>query len=302
MHIFIFLGIFIKLPNLLVPCHKDFCVKVRLAMGHPSNLITVSEALQRVFLPNAKILPRVPSISHCKPLLCFTTSQRRHLLVHRGSTSNTPIDPQKYGPPEARDGPPRDESIRAYEVRVVSASGPLNPPERLSSVLASLNRKTQFLQQVSPPEQLGLPICKIFDRKAVREQERARAKKEKNADTMTKTLEMNWAIENGDLKHRLGRLEEFLKKGHRVEIWLAAKRKGRKASEAEVRDVMARIRVAVSDVDGKEWKPVEGKADAMGQVVMYFQPGKTSEVKRRHNDEKTNDSAASELPGVTNPS
>ena len=278
-----------------------FCVKVRVAMGHSNNLTTIFEALQRVFLPNAKILPLVPSISHCKPLLCFTTSQRRHLLVHRSPTSNTPIDPRKYGPVEARDGPARDESIRAYEVRVVSASGPLNPPERLSSVLASLNRKTQFLQQVSPPEQLGLPICKIFDKKAVREQERARAKKEKNADTMTKTLEMNWAIEKGDLKHRLGRLEEFLKKGQRVEIWLAAKRKGRKASEAEVKDVLARIRVAVSEVNGKEWKPVEGNVDAMGQVVMYFQPGK-NEVKRRHNDEKTNDSAAPKLQGITDPS
>ena len=265
-------------------------------MRHSSSLTTVSEALQRVFFLKAKPLRQIPSISHHARRSCFTTPQRRHLIIRRGPASNVPLDTRKYGPPEARDGPPRDESIRAYEVRVVSASGSLNPPERLSSVIASLDRKTQFLQQVSPPEQLGLPICKIFDRKAVREQEKARAKKEKNADTMTKTLEMNWAIEKGDLKHRLGRLKEFLKRGHRVEIWLAAKRKGRKASESEVKEVLARIRAAVNEVEAKEWKEVDGTVEAMGQVVMYFQPGKKKELEKRESDKEKTDEPATSGP------
>jgi translation initiation factor IF-3 len=131
-----------------------------------------------------------------------------------------------------------------------------------------MDRKTQSLVVVAPGEPGVPPICKIMDKKAMRDAEKAKVKNARSSTVTTKTIELNWAIDGNDLKHRLERMKEFLGKGWRVEILMAAKRKGRKASEEEGRELMERIKEAVGSVEGaRETKPMEGKV--LGTATIY---------------------------------
>lgn len=180
------------------------------------------------------------------------------------------METEQYGPPSRKQGPPRDENIQAYEVQVVDEDNSLKPPAPLSQVLYSLDRKTYTLVQVSPPEAGKLPVCKIFGKKALREAERAKAKPPKSPATLTKQLELNWAIDPNDLGHRLNKMQEFLEQGRRVEIILAGKRKGRKATEDEAQTVLKRIRGRVKELEGvRESKEMEGKV--LGQATLFFE-------------------------------
>ena len=94
----------------------------------------------------------------------------------------------------------------------------------------------------------------------MRDAERAKAKKERSSAVTVKTIELNWAIDGNDLRHRLERIREFLGRGWRVEVMMAPKRKGRKASEEEARELLDRVRGVVADVEGaRESKAMEGK-------------------------------------------
>lgn len=120
------------------------------------------------------------------------------------------------------------------------------------------------------------PVCKVLSRASLIAAEKARKAAQKNKDP-TKTvkgLEMNWAIEKGDLAHRLQRLRQWLEKGWRVEVVLAKKRKGRVASEEEGREVVRRVREVLEDVGGRENKPAEGK---LGAVMTIYCEGKKKE-------------------------
>ena len=101
------------------------------------------------------------------------------------------------------------------------------------------------------------PIVKIVSRKALFEEAR-KSKPKKQAED--KQLELNWAIDpQGDLKHRLKRLSDWLEEGKNVEILLAPKKGGRRATPEDCQHVLDRIHEAVSGIKGaREAKPMEG--------------------------------------------
>lgn len=99
-----------------------------------------------------------------------------------------------------------------------------------------------------------------------REKERAKEAKKKHPGKIVKILELNWAIDNNDLAHRIGKMKEFLGKGFRVEITISPKRKGKKATVEEKEELLAKLREAVSGEEGKakgwsEWKQMDGLVD-----------------------------------------
>jgi translation initiation factor IF-3 len=97
-----------------------------------------------------------------------------------------------------------------------------------------------------------------------------KTKKVKSPTAVLKTIELNWAIDANDLGHRIKRVTDFLAKGNRVEVVMAGKRKGRRATTEEARSLMTRVREAVEEVEGaKEWKPMEGAV--LGQATLYFE-------------------------------
>jgi len=145
-------------------------------------------------------------------------------------------------------------------------------------VLKDLDTKLYRLVQLSSdddPEHWRVPICKIISKKSVYDAEQKRkaqqkeAKAVKSKEQSVKTLELNWAIDPNDLGHRLDKVKEFLAEGRKVEIILASKKRGRKATAQECRDVLDKIKGAVEDVKGAvEAKPFEGKIAGFGTVVL----------------------------------
>ena len=98
--------------------------------------------------------------------------------------------------------------------------------------------------------------------------EAAKAKKKENLDSV-KTLELNWAIDANDLGHRLKKMEDFLSEGRKVEIVLARKKQGRKATVEECEDVLRRIKETVEAVKGaKETQALEGKLGGVATLSL----------------------------------
>jgi len=102
----------------------------------------------------------------------------------------------------------------------------------------------------------------------MREAEKARTKGTKNPGATIKTIELNWAIDGNDLGHRLNRVKEFLGRGNKVEVVLAAKRKGRKATLEEAQSLLQKIKEAIGEVEGaRETRAMEGKI--LQQATIY---------------------------------
>ena len=154
----------------------------------------------------------------------------------------------------------------------MTGDGKLSEPRNTQDILETLDRNTQSLIVVVPGEPGVPPICKIVDKKALREADKARGKTKKTPATTVKRLELNWAVDGHDLGHRLKKMTEFLSKGYKVEVVMAAKRRGRKATQEEAMGLVDRLKETVREVNGaREMKPLEGKL--LGDAT-YFAEGK----------------------------
>lgn len=67
-----------------------------------------------------------------------------------------------------------------------------------------------------------------------------------------KIIELNWAIEKGDLAHRLAKIKGFLEEGRRVEVVLAKKKGGRRATVEECEALIDKIHECVESVPGSK--------------------------------------------------
>ncbi|KAK4979535.1 hypothetical protein LTR66_010461 [Elasticomyces elasticus] len=156
----------------------------------------------------------------------------------------------------------------------------LEDPRTRFDILNSMDREVDRLIQVSPPEPENpdyIPTCKILSKKETYESERTKAKiaykaKSGATESRTKSLEINWAIDGNDLGHRLRRLQEFLDEGKKVEVTLAAKKRGRKATPEEAGRVLSRIGEVVDSVGGRQTRPMEGKLG--GFAMLAFEGNK----------------------------
>lgn len=170
-----------------------------------------------------------------------------------------------------------NERIPAGLIHLVNENK-LLPPVPLKDVLGSFDHSKDFLAMMSRPEQEGPPICKILNRTfesgRLREQKKAsKSQSNSKAGPEPKQLELNWAIAPHDFEHRLGKLEQFLKKGLNVELVLMRKRKGKKATVEEGQALVERINQRVKEVEGADtWRPMEGaiKGPALGELRLYF--------------------------------
>jgi translation initiation factor IF-3 len=97
------------------------------------------------------------------------------------------------------------------------------------------------------------------NRAALRESERAYAKAARAAKVSVKQMELNWAIDNNDLTHRLKQITAFLEKGCKVEIILLRKKGKRPPTVEEVKSVMDKVLQAVKDADAVQTKAMEGE-------------------------------------------
>lgn len=134
--------------------------------------------------------------------------------------------------------------------------------------------KDEALVMVGEGEEGGPPICKIINRKeqaAAAREKKKQARSNKDPSKTSKAIELNWAIERGDLGHRMDRLKEFLGKGYKVDILLQKKRKGKPVGLDEAQQLVDTVKQAVEDVGGREYKAMEGE---LLRQVMLFTVGK----------------------------
>jgi translation initiation factor IF-3 len=178
-----------------------------------------------------------------------------------------------FGPPETKAKLPRDDEIDSPSIVLVGEDGKLGEPRSTKDLLASIDRRASSLVVVALGQAGRPPICKIVDKQAQRKAQKAVAKSKRSPAATVKTLELNWAIDGHDLGHRLKRVAEFLDKGNKVEIMIAAKKKGRKASQDEALELIRKIKDTIKGVDGaKESKPMEGKLLGMATMCVDGRP------------------------------
>jgi translation initiation factor IF-3 len=229
-----------------------------MALRRPRCIFNTATALHRVFIsPIEQSTPRFAHRTAAPLALSLSLSLSRQTRCYASSPA----------PSERR--LPRDDMIKSWSVILVNDDGTLGETRTTYDVMQSLDRGVDMLVQVAPSEPGQLPVCKIVNKRVAREAEKARAKSAKSSGVVSKTLELNWAIDRGDLGHRLDRLKQFLAKGYKVEIVLAGKRKGKQATQDEAWALIKRVLDVVGEVDGaREAKPMEGKV--LGTATLYL--------------------------------
>lgn len=260
---------------------------------HARHTTTPLQALYRIFvLPTLTQPVRQPALR--QRLLPTTTATPTTRLF-----SHTPPRPSKTRAPELR--------TQKWDAEITSPTGEiyLIPPDTnrlvhpetsehvapvsLAATLRALDPKTHRLIQLSdnsPSSPVpSIPVCKIISKKEAYESDKKRKllqKEQKRVQKVVteqgqKTIELNWAIAEGDLSHRLGRLKEFLGEGRRVEVVLAGKKRGRKATREECENVLSRVKEAVESVDGaKEKEAWQGKMGGFMSVTFQGKPVKAT--------------------------
>ncbi|TGO65607.1 hypothetical protein BOTNAR_0076g00010 [Botryotinia narcissicola] len=255
-------------------------------MTNPRCVFNAASALRRVFLSgfpiessastsaSTSLLRNTPIFSSPSSSYLQTRIQTRSVF----KSTSTAVAEQRL---------PRDTEITAPFLRLKNAEGKLDAPVRTAQILRGVDRKTHMLEVIAFSDEGLAPIARIVNKRELF-QKKKEVKKSKNPGTVTKTIEMNWAIERNDLGHRLEKMRGFLERGNKVEVILAGKKKGRKASVEEAEGVIARIREFVAGVEGaRERVKMEGKV--LGMAVLSFEgkAGKKGEGKREEgNGEK----------------
>lgn len=280
-------------------------------MAHPRCLAySPARALHRVLVSDLASVPATPS-----PRLFFSSCSG---LLAPQLPSPVPIVPIA-APPASQHvrtltTSPALQSPEAYKKRLTNAKIPykwvriaaappdnsLSPPQRLETVLRSIDPKTHTLVMVAPPphephtletHEPHAAICRIIDNAAAATAAAEAEKQARRKAVDTKELELSWSITEHDLSHKLRRLREFLSKGLNVEITLAKKKGGRTATREEAERVVARVREEVASIDGaKESRKMDG--DVGGLAKLFFEG--PSEKKRR---KKKQEQAQAEAQG-----
>ncbi|OHE96755.1 translation initiation factor IF-3 [Colletotrichum orchidophilum] len=224
------------------------------------------EALSRrsaLLNPGSRALPAILS----PPLQGFA----RHAALIPRFKKKRP-SPSDSAPDAAAPKPgqlPQDRAIYDREVMVVDENNKLTGPHNTRAVLKSLDPETQSLRMVSraparpAPDQPPFAICRVIDKIAEKERERAQQKAKKDTArrlARVKELELNWAIAPHDMGHKMKQMKTFLEKGYKVEVLFAKKKNSRIATKDEADALVQQVRDAVAEVAGaREYKEAEGQ-------------------------------------------
>ena len=224
---------------------------MNLLVRQSAHFFTHVEALQQTFVPIAALSS--PFYRH--HLRHRSNPLRSHPATRHYKAAPGSLTPTKYSRRI-------DEEIDEPRVQCVDeASNALLPPQSPYDILREMDRKTQFLVEMAPATDGNFAICRILPRQQVLEYERAKSKKPRTKETLMKQMEINWAIGQNDLQHKLDRLQGFLNEGRRVEMILAKKqnrgKKGKDPTREERRKLVDSIRNFARGLPGViEWKPM----------------------------------------------
>jgi translation initiation factor IF-3 len=149
-------------------------------------------------------------------------------------------------------------------------TGRLKEPCRLKDLLASIDRKTHFVELVYDSKTAAtnvlqqVPIVKIIAR-ADRFQSRKAGKLSRPRQIQQKEVQLTWGVADGDLSHKLNKVRQELEKGNKVDLVFAPKAGTKAPSPVARQGRMESAMRMLGDV-AKEWKERETK----GLVVVIF--------------------------------
>ncbi|KAF2452012.1 hypothetical protein P171DRAFT_426416 [Karstenula rhodostoma CBS 690.94] len=246
------------------------------------HLSCTSRALYRVFVaPN--LAPRLQI-----PLRCAPTFSRNTALLPVTSVRTKVGGPRKA--PAIRqalsDIYTFDNAIDADVINLIDQNGTFIPNVFFNDAMRKFNRVTHHLLLISEgqvdefgePDPEHLPTCKIITKIDLRNQYNRKIEVARKLEKgpSTKNLELNWAIAGGDLKHRLEKLNDFLKDGKKVEVLFKPKKRGKKATEAEAKSVLKAVTDVVDDCKGAG--EVKREGDVGGTLTVVLQGTKLQET------------------------
>jgi translation initiation factor IF-3 len=269
----------------------------------PTHISGTSRALYRVFIaPNLRNTTSIPLLY--APAFAPTSSPTSVSSSTPSLTSQTSTRGIKYTKDTRRhaisDYYVIDRAIEADLINFVDEEGVFHKNVPLDEALTSFNKVTHHLVQMSEGkyDEAGnldpdhLPTCRVISKISLRQQHQRkletlrRQAKGQSAGPATKTLELNWAIAGGDLKHRLVAMKKFLTEGRKVEITLGPKKHGRKATSEEANAVFKTVEVAVAECEGSKEVKREGE---VGGILTVVYEGKKVEKEGKKVETKGND-------------
>jgi len=172
-----------------------------------------------------------------------------------------------------------DEDIPARQVQLKdSATGKLLEPQSMFSLLRTINRDTEVIRALAtlPGQPAIVEITTkdiLLDRLKQKQLQAATVEKVKR-DSKPKQIELNWAISGNDLDMKMKQLRQFVEKGKKVEILLAAKKRQRKATPEEANSVVQAIQKTVDEIEGcRELKSLEGNIGGQALMTVGKQKG-----------------------------
>ena len=207
------------------------------------------------------------------------------------------VDITQFGPQEVIDRPKRDEEIECWKAHLRNPDGKLSEPILLDVILKMRHRdeRGKFLDFVEELAAEGdgraYPVVALTNLKVAKERESAKKKAQKDNKFDEKQVEMSWSIGSHDLSIRLGRMQEFLKKGAKVDVVLGSERlKGwarkKPVSIAEAEDLVLAVKDAASKVPGAKYLEAEGYY--LKKYIMLFQ-GPSKKERERNNSSPPNE-------------
>ena len=277
----------------------------------PSHISGTSRALYRVFIaPTLRSTISVPLLY--APAFAPSLHTPTSLAASTPSlTSQTCIRTIKYTKDTRRhalsDYFVMDNAIEADYINLVSKKGEFYSGVPLEEALMSFDRVTHHLVEVSPgkvdelgrPDPEHPPTCRIMSKMDLREQHQRKLelmRKQEKGDS-TKLIEINWAIAQGDLKHRLERMKKFLKQGRKVEVTLKAEgRKGsvKKATPEEAEAVLKAVRDVLAECKGASEMKSEGTLG--GTLLLVFKGKKMEDQDKKGKRSKNTETEETEEP------
>lgn len=207
---------------------------------------------------------------------------RRHITISPIAPRLQPVFPtansllsRSYAAPPGKLPRNRDIAKLCREVNFVDAEGKFHGVKNVETLLSMIDSEIYQLICINPHVIPDIPTCKLISTEDLKERERAlyeakKAKKQNDKDPakVIKRIEISWATAPNDFDHKMKKVTEFLQKGNRVEIALGVKKGMAKQPLGKMAELVMRIKDQ-TEMDGKEWKPPEGKIGV--QYVIYLE-------------------------------
>lgn len=140
---------------------------------------------------------------------------------------------------------PTNERIRFNSVRLVDEeTGQLGPPQQLTTILKSIERKHQLVELVAEKPE---PIVKIRDTREMYKKAREQ-KVSKAGDTKEKEIQMSWGLAETDFERKLNKAREELERGNSVDLTFARKKGQPFLTPDEMKSQVQRAVDALADI------------------------------------------------------